>query len=115
MPTRVALQAYIAAEERLYAYLSQHPEQWERACGEVAQRLTVDQMAAALWMNEYFGMQLDVRNLHKVIEFWDPAGALVAAAGAAKAGPVRVTADEWISAGEFDPNQLIDYLVQYGK
>jgi hypothetical protein len=81
----------------------------------VAERLTVEQMAAALWMNEYFGMLIDVHNLQQVIEFWDQARAIVAAAGAAQLVPVRVATDEWISAGEFDPNQLIDYLVQDGK
>jgi len=86
----------------------------ERACGTVAERLTVEQMAAALWMNEYFGMQVEVHNLQKLIGFWGPAGALVAAA-AARLCAAHVTTDEWIGAGEFDPNQLIDYLVQNGK
>lgn len=99
----------------MHAHLEHHPEERERACGAVAERLTVEQMAAALWMNEYFGMLIDVLNLQKVIEFWDQAGAIVAAAATTKLGPVRVTADEWIPAGEFDPNQLIDYLVQDGK
>jgi hypothetical protein len=113
MPTKAALLAYIAAAERLHAYLDDHPQEWAHACGKVAQGLTVDQMGAALWMNQHFGMEIDVHNLQKLIQGWDHADAIAAAALSAKLDPPYSDTEEWISSGEFDPNQLIDYLVRH--
>jgi hypothetical protein len=106
-----------AVIEQCKAFLQDHPGERENSIGIVSRTLQDKHMAAALWMQEKYGMELDIHNLHNVIAYWDEARALGRSMRKLKtkgkeAAVLVMTEEneETFGPGKFKPPQLIEYF-----
>lgn len=108
--TSSALQAHATIMRQARKFLRANPEEENNSTGEVARRLTVEHVTAVLWLEDKYGMLVDMYNLHNLIEFWPTARILSSAANAG--GEAMVATSETFGAGEFNPAHLVEYFIQ---
>ncbi|MDQ1817200.1 hypothetical protein RBA41_28240 [Massilia sp. CCM 9210] len=101
--------AHVEVIRQVQDFLRDHPKEKGNSAGEVARRLEIEHMGAALWLEKRHGMSIDMHNLHNLIEFWPTARMLATAAIAGGAAAVATT--ETFGPDEFNPAHLIEYFV----